>query len=140
MRFGLFVLTLGFLALPASLAARDVAIDVPAGTVANSVIAIARQTGSSIVVSHPVLAERRSPRIRGRMDVAEAVRKLARAVGGEAVQVGKSSWKIVPRAVRSAPRPPRPTPARAPTRPAAAPDPPPISEPGPPIVVTASKR
>lgn len=140
MRFGLYALTLGFLALPASLAARDVAIDVPAGTVANSVISIARQTGSSIVVSHPVLAERRTPRIRGRMDVAEAVRKLARAVGGEAVQVGKSSWKIVPRAARSAPRSTRPGPVRPPARPAAAPDPPPVSEPGPPIVVTASKR
>lgn len=140
MRFGIYALALGFPAIPVSLAARDVAIDVPAGTVANSVISIARQTGTSIVVSHPVLAERRSPRIRGRMGAAEAVRRLARSVGGEAVRVGKSSWKIVPRPMRSAPRSSRPKPLPAPARPAALEPPPPIPEPGPPIVVTASKR
>lgn len=118
--------------------AQDRRVDIPAGTLADSAIALARQTGSSIVVNGPTLAKRRVARIHGTMSADEAVRQLARQVEARAVRIGTAAWRLDPlptRPRRSAgsatnARPPRLATAR--TLPPAAP--PPV------IIVTASKR
>ena len=125
--------------LPAQAAARDASIDIAPGTVAESAIAIARQTGTSIVVSDPVLAQRPAPRIRGRMSARQAVRRLAESVDAKAVAIGNSSWRLEQqprRAVRFARTARRPEPLPRP----AAKSPPPPQAPMEEIVVVASKR
>ena len=121
----------------ASALAREQAIDVPAGTVPESAIEMARQTGTSIVVSDPVLTKRRTPRIRGRMSARQAIRRLAESAGARAVATGTASWRIEPRPRRTASvgrsRPPDP-------RRRAVHQPPPPAVPPTPIVVVASKR
>ncbi|MBX7481943.1 TonB-dependent receptor [Qipengyuania qiaonensis] len=124
--------------LPAQAEARDRSLDISPGTVAESAIAIARQTGTSIVVSDPAIARRRAPRIRGRMSASEAVRRLADSVGARAIAIDNSSWRLEPQLRRTA-RSARAagTPASQP-RPAASQPPPPA--PAAEIVVVASKR
>lgn len=121
----------------ATATAREEAIDVPAGTVSESVIELARQTGTSIVVSDPVLARRRAPRIRGHMSAPQAIRRLAQSIGGRAVATGTAAWRIEPGARRAASA--RRSRAPAP-RPVTVHRPPPPAIPAPPIVVVASKR
>lgn len=126
------------LAAASPLAARSVELAIPAGTVSEVAIALARETGTSIVIADPALGRRAVAGIRGRMDADSAVKRLARAGGMKAVRVGPGAWRLVA-APRSAPLLARPRPARpkAEARPAPSPEPP--GE-GPPIIVTASKR
>jgi outer membrane receptor protein involved in Fe transport len=121
------------------LAARSVELAIPAGTVSEAAIALARATGASIVIADPALGRNRIGAIRGRMGVEAAVRKLARAGGMEAVRVGPNAWRLIaaPRRAVSRPRPERP--ARAIPVAARISQPPPEAE-GPPIIVTATKR
>lgn len=126
------------LATAAPLAAREAELAVPAGTVSDVAIGLARATGASIVIADPALGQRRIAGIKGRMAAEEAVRRLARAGGMEAVKVGANGWRLVaapPRRIVSRPRPQRLEPA--PIRAASAPLSP--SE-GAPIIVTATKR
>jgi outer membrane receptor protein involved in Fe transport len=102
------------IAAPAPLAARDAVLAIPAGTVSEVAINIARTTNVSIVIADPALGRIRVAGIKGRMDAEEAVAKLARASGMKAVRVGPSAWRLVavPRAAsRIAParRPPAPS-------------------------------
>ena len=76
--------------------AQRVQIDAPAGRASDAAIAIARQTGTSIVVADPDIAERRVRAIRGKMEAGDAVRKLARAAGARAVSAGPSAWRLLP--------------------------------------------
>jgi outer membrane receptor protein involved in Fe transport len=127
------------LAVPAPLAARTVDLAIPAGTVSEVAIGIARATGASIVIADPAEGRRRVAGIKGRMDAESAVERLARASGLKAVRVAPGAWRLVaaPRRafLRERPRPVRPAPAaRAPSS-----APPPLVE-GAPITVTASKR
>ena len=124
-------------AAPTALAARDHAIDVPAGTVADAAIALARQTGASIVVTDPAVARRRAPRISGRMSADEAVSRLAHGAGVRAVALDHAAWRLEPgqgRTVRGPARSRAPA-VSAPPRAALPPPPPP-----PPIIVVSSKR
>ncbi|MBB3035435.1 TonB-dependent receptor [Alteriqipengyuania lutimaris] len=123
-------------AYPAS--AQERRVDVPAGTVADTAIALARQTGSSIVVNGSVLAKRKVSRIQGTMSAGEAVRRLTRQANARAVRVGPNAWRLDPLPARPR-RDTRPAKAERPTSPPPAPAPPPQA-PLPPIVVTASKR
>lgn len=123
------------LATPAAAQAGDARVATRAGTAAEAAIDLARQTGTSIVIADPEVARRRVPAMRGTLDLAEAVDRLARAAGARAVRAGSAGWRI-----EAAPSvaPVRPAPARATPRPrpeAIPPEPPP-----PPIVVVASKR
>jgi outer membrane receptor protein involved in Fe transport len=127
------------LAAPAPLAARAVDLAIPAGTVSDVAIGIARATGASIVIADPAEGRRRVAGIKGRMDAESAVERLARASGLKAVRVAPGAWRLVaaPRRalLRERPRPVRPAPAaRAPSS-----APPPEAE-GAPITVSASKR
>lgn len=124
-------------AYPAS--AQERRIDVPAGTVADSAIALARQTGSSIVVNGSGLSSRRVARIRGTMSAQAAVQRLAREANARAVRISARAWRLDPMPVRAAPARRAAPPKRAEPRrdPAAAPPP---AAPPPEIIVTASKR
>ncbi|MFC0202895.1 TonB-dependent receptor [Novosphingobium soli] len=121
------------LAMPAPALAEDVAVSTRRGSLGDAAIELARQTRSSIVIADPLVALRPVPAIRGRMDTAEAVRRLAAKAGGRAVAVAPGAWRI--EAARPA-RAPAPAPVRTPPpRPAPEED-----APTPPIVVIASKR
>lgn len=131
---------LALLSFPAAVSARPATVDSPAGQAGRAAIALARQTGTSIVITESRIAQRRVPAIRGRMEPHEAVRQLAQAAGGHAVRVGESGWRIVPAAAAVPRRDGRtPSPAASPA-PSPAPSPPfPPPEPVT-IVVMASKR
>ncbi|SLK03335.1 TonB-dependent receptor [Novosphingobium mathurense] len=121
------------MALPAPALAREAMVSTRAGSVGDAVSDLARQTGTSIVVSNPEIARRPIPSLRGRMQADEAVRRLARAAGARAVEVAPSAWRLeaVPKPIARSAIPARKTP------PAAAPERAPPPEP---IVVIASKR
>ena len=106
-------------------------IAAPGGRAGTVAISLARQTGSSIVITDRRLARRSVPAIRGRMPAAEAVRRLAAALGARAVATGARSWRI-----EQAPAPVVRQPVRAAPAPIGKPPQPPL----PPIVVQASKR
>ena len=67
--------------------ARDAEVATRAGIVGGVAGELARQTGTSIVVSDPAVASRLVPAMRGRMAAEEAVRRLARAAKARAVAV-----------------------------------------------------
>jgi outer membrane receptor protein involved in Fe transport len=124
------------------LAARAVDLAVPAGSVSEAAISIARATGASIVIADPALGRKRIGAISGRMEAETAVRKLARAGGMEAVRVGPNAWRLVaaPRRSVSRPRPPARQTRVAASAAAAVSQPPPSAAEGEPIIVTATKR
>lgn len=129
------------LASATPLAARSVDLAIPAGTVSESAIAIARATGASIVIADPATGRTRIGAIRGRMDADAAVRKLARASGLDAVRVAPGAWRLVaaPRRSVSRPRPARVARVISPAAQTPA-SPPPSAAEGEPIIVTATKR
>ena len=117
--------------------AEGIAVSAPPGRAGEAAAAIARQTGTSIVVDSDI-ANRAVPAIRGHLTPSEAVALLARAAGARAMQVGSGAWRLVPsrspanaRNTRVAARPA----PRAATRSA-----PPVENLGPDIVVIGSKR
>ena len=132
----LLAVSAAIVATPA--AAERVRIDVPAGRAADAAIAIARQTGTSIVIADPDVAERRVRAIRGRMEPHVAIRKLARLARARAVPAGNYGWRLL---AQAEPRR-RPASAARPQRASPAPSPAPATTEteGPPIIVVASKR
>jgi outer membrane receptor protein involved in Fe transport len=115
----------------ARVAAAPVAIDLPAGPLGDSVQALGRATGTSIVVDDPAVWRRRVPALRGRMEVRQALRRIAGAAGARVLTAGPGSWRIV----TARPPSPRAEPIRN-----AATAPPPVTAGSTDIVVTASKR
>ena len=113
-----------------------VAIDVPAGSAGAAAIALARQTGTSIVIADGTLAARAVPRLHGRMAPGQAVRRLAEAVGADAVPAGEGAWRLV-RKVAAPPAPRQQQPAPPVRRMSV---PPPETVAAEPIVVMSSKR
>lgn len=122
--------------IAASAAAEPVRVNVPSGRAADVAIAIARQTGSSIVLSDRSLANRNVPAINGTMEPAEAVRRFANAIGAQAVRAGSSGWRLVAGRTQNA------HPAGRPQEPQPASNLPSVPQVvvGAPIVVVASKR
>ncbi len=133
----LLVSTIAAAVAAAPAQARETRVDVAPGRAGLVAIALARQTGSSIVIADRDLADRPVPMIRGRMAAGQAVRRLARAVGGRAVPAGPSAWRIVAAApVRQLPKA-SPASLSAKSAPTVLP---PESPPSEPIIVQASKR
>lgn len=114
--------------------AKEAQISLASGKLSDVVIELARQTGTSVIVSDSRIANRKVPAIRGRMSAAEAVRRLAKSAGARAISTGRGSWRLV----AATPSPP-PAPKHAPVV-RAAPSPPPPQAESPPIIVVASKR
>lgn len=129
------ILCVAAVAIASPAQAKRTAIDVPAGRAGDSAESIARQTGTSIVIADPKVAERRVPAIRGHYSTAEAVKRLARAAGAKAVPVGTVGWRLV----AAAPPRPRPETRKARNRLPPARAAPEASEPIE-IVVAGSKR
>jgi len=107
------------------------AVDLPAGRLGDAVLALGRQSGTSIVVGDPGLWGRRVPAVRGRMSARAALDRLADAANADVVAAGSVGWRLVPRVARRAPvRVARPKVVRVATPVVAGAD----------IVVTGSKR
>jgi outer membrane receptor protein involved in Fe transport len=82
------------LAAPVPGIARETTVATRAGTAGDTASELARQTGTSIVITDPHIARRPVPALRGRMGAAEAIRRLARAAGARAVAAGPSAWRL----------------------------------------------
>ena len=130
---------IGLAAIVASVPAQaeSARVDAPAGRAADVAATIARQTGTSIVIVDRAVANRKVPAVRGRLDPREAVERLARAAGAQAVPAGPNGWRLV--AVQAARRAPRQRIEPRATEPRPAPEPPPEAPPIE-IVVIGSKR
>ena len=127
MRGGLVVAALA-VAAPAQ--AGQGAVDLPAGRLGDAVLALGRQSGTSIVVGDPTLWARRVPAVRGRMSAREALDRLATAANADVVAAGAIGWRLTartPRVVRV-------------NRPKVVPIAAPSAVQGTDIVVTGSKR
>ena len=111
--------------------AEPVAVDLPAGSVREQVMALGRLARVSIVVPDARLWSRQVPALRGRMSVSSALAAIAGESGAQLEAIGPGGWRLVRRSrTASVPRR-RPPPAPPGTIPA---------DTGPDIVVTASKR
>ncbi|MBS1240320.1 MAG: fyuA 14, partial [Proteobacteria bacterium] len=124
-------------AIAAPVHAKSVAVDAPGGRAGDAAAVIARQTGTSIVITDQGISNRQVPAIRGAYSTKGAVKKLAKAAGARAIQVGPSGWRLV-----AAPDAKRLRDATAARR-AVPPGPrgtPPESAPSKDIVVVGSKR
>lgn len=81
-------------AVPAPALAGGVPVVTQAGSAGEVAVVLARQTGASIVIVDPQVARRPVPSLRGRMDAASAVRRLAKAAGARAIAVAPNAWRI----------------------------------------------
>ncbi|RXD02596.1 TonB-dependent receptor [Sphingomonas sp. UV9] len=118
-------------ALAGPLTTRAPVVDLPAGRLGDAVLALGRQSGTSIVIGDPGLWARRVPAVRGRMSARAALDRLASAAHADVVAAGPIGWRLVARAPRVASvrvRRPKVVPVVAP-----------VAE-GADIVVTGSKR
>ncbi|RKF18946.1 TonB-dependent receptor [Altericroceibacterium spongiae] len=113
--------------------AQSHAVNVPAGTGSAAAMALARQTGTSIVLADPSLAQKNVPAIRGTLSADAAVKRLAALLGAKPLRAGPAGWRLVP-APRRIARPGRAAPIAAPPPARAAPLPP-----APDIIVLGSK-
>jgi len=95
-RAGLILPAVIAAALPSSAWAQEWMVNAPAGRAGEVAATIARQTGTSIVISDGDIAGRRIGAIRGRLSTKEAVERLARAAKARAVPAGPSGWRLVP--------------------------------------------
>ncbi len=124
-------LVVAALAVAAPAQAGQGVVDLPAGRLGDAVLALGRQSGTSIVVGDPALWARRVPAVGGRMSAREALDRLASAVNADVVAAGPVGWRLVTRA-------PRVVSVRA-KRPKVIPVAAPVAE-GADVVVTGSKR
>ncbi|MBE2993162.1 TonB-dependent receptor [Sphingomonas sp. CFBP 13603] len=123
-------LVVAALAVAAPAQAGQGAVDLPAGRLGDAVLALGRQSGTSIVVGDPGLWARRVPAVRGRMSAREALDRLATAANADVVAAGAVGWRLTARA-------PRVIPVK---RPKVVPIAVPPAVQGADIVVTGSKR
>ncbi len=93
-------LVVAALAVAAPAQAGQGAVDLPAGRLGDAVLALGRQSGTSIVVGDPALWARRVPAVRGRMTAREALDRLATAANADIVAAGAFGWRLTARAPR----------------------------------------
>src|SRR5690606_26542373 len=123
-------------AVSAPAQAQSVPVDVAAGRAGDVAATLARQTGTSIVITDRALANRRVGAIKGRLSAGQAVERLARAAGARAVSAGTRAWRLVPVQAQGSVRRPADAPRRIPASVTG-----PIAEtPATEIVVIGSKR
>ncbi|WP_070153922.1 TonB-dependent receptor domain-containing protein [Sphingobium phenoxybenzoativorans] len=118
-------------ATPAGAAERQ-NIDIAPGRLGDAIIALGKETGSSIGTSDPWLADLSVRGVKGRLSVGQALSRLLSGTGAKAERIDDANWRIVraprPRAIARAPAA-----QNAPALPAQ-------EGPGEDIIVTASKR
>ncbi len=125
-----FALALGIAAASPPQAAERQTISIAQGRLGDAMIALGRQTGSSIGMSDQSLAGLPIPALTGKMSVDRALDRLLKRSGARAVRIDATSWRIV-RALATPPR-------RSFAPPVA--DTPPPEEAAADIIVTAAKR
>ena len=114
-------------------AARTVELDIAGGTLGQSVAHLGRQARVSVGLADQVLAVRRVPALRGRMSVEDALARLLRGTGANALRIDEFTYRIVVPPPRRQPLPPF-------RRPAAPPPPETSTEEQELIVVVGSRR
>jgi iron complex outermembrane receptor protein len=82
--------------LASAAAAEPIAIDLPAGSVGQQVVALGRRGRASIVVPDAQLWSRRVPALRGRLTIETALARIARDAGARMQAIGPASWRLVP--------------------------------------------
>ena len=128
--FAVLAATLALAPVPPALAAERPGISIAQGRLGDAVLALGRQTGTSIGMSDQSLAGLPVPAISGRMSVGAALDRMLRRSGARAERIDATTWRIVRAA--SPPRRAQPPPQA---------DPAPLPDlPQPDIIVTASKR
>jgi len=90
--------------------AKDIRLDIPAGTLGQALIALGEQAHITIGITDSRLAAIRSPGLHGRMDVREALAKLLHGTGHTFVFNGRAV-RIIPAAPAAADRSPVQSPA-----------------------------
>jgi outer membrane receptor protein involved in Fe transport len=85
------------------LAAPRLVVDLPATTLGDAAIRIARSANVTIGVIDPALARLATPRLRGRLTVDQALGRLLRGLPARAERIDAASWRIV--AARPVPPP-----------------------------------
>ena len=88
-----------------ALAAPRVAIDLPAATLGDAAIRIARAANVTIGMTDPALARLPTPRLHARLTVDQALGRLLRGLPARAVRVDRQSWRIVAAPPVAAPPP-----------------------------------
>lgn len=73
------------------------AINLPAGSLGDSIVALSRLTGASIRLADAGLWQRAAPAIRGTLTVREALKRVAAPAGAQPIALGPQSWQIAPR-------------------------------------------
>lgn len=110
--------------------AQERSFDLPAGPLGIASDALSHQAAISVVLADPAMQRLPVPALRGRMTASEAVHRLARSAGAEALRLGSTGWKLTS-------MPARP-PARSCARPAIVPRE--ATGPEADVIVVASKR
>ena len=83
------------------------AINLPAGSLGDSIVALSRLTGASIRLADAGLWQSPAPAIRGTLTVREALARVAAPAGAQPIALGPRSWQIAPRVTaRARPAPP----------------------------------
>lgn len=103
----------------------SVRVDLPAGTLGNSLIRLAEQTGATIGITDPGLSRLPVRAVRGRFSLGEALDRLLKRSGAAARQIDAMTWRVVPAAPLTMPD--RPVPSRH------------LDPPASDIVITAAK-
>ncbi len=93
-------LVVAALAVAAPAQAGQGAVDLPAGRLGDAVLALGRQSGTSIVVDDRRLWAWRVPAVRGRMSAREALDRLATAANADVVAAGAVGWRLTARTPR----------------------------------------
>ncbi len=106
-------------------------IDLPGGRLGNALVALGRQTGTSIGLSDPSLAARRVPALQGALSVEQALDRLLSGTGARYTAVDPTTYHV-----RRKPAPTAPRQKISAHRPA----PPLETQPDETIIVTATKR
>src|SRR5690606_13660858 len=87
-------------------AAQDVAFNIPAGRLSDALVSLGEQAGITIGASDPNLARVRSPQLRGRMTIREALSRLLVGTGYRFAFVAPRTVRVTRIAKPAAP--PRP--------------------------------
>jgi len=89
-----WLLPLPAIAFVSTATAQQRSFDLPAGPLGQASDALSHQAAISVILADPTLLERRVSAVRGRMSISEAVRRLARSAGADAVRLNRSGWKL----------------------------------------------
>ena len=97
----LSILLLLTLAMPVAAREESRSIDLPRGTLLQSLPLLGRQAGISISVADSKLWQSAVKPVRGRMSVAKALDRMLSGTDAHAIRVGATSWRIERRPPRT---------------------------------------